>query len=80
MGKTNRLEKCFQDLDFFYQQLIDERLNPLKDKSYEEDEGDVIDILLQLIKDKLFNLTHDRIKAMLMVIKICSPFCMHLTI
>ncbi|KAJ0834129.1 putative cytochrome P450 [Helianthus annuus] len=66
MGKTNRLEKCFQDLDLFYQQLIDERLNPLKDKSYEVDEDDVIDILLQLMKDKLFNLTHDHIKAMLM--------------
>ncbi|KAI7731306.1 hypothetical protein M8C21_002582 [Ambrosia artemisiifolia] len=69
MGKTNRLEKCFRDLDSFYQQLIDERLNnPQKDKSYHEeaDQDDVIDILLQLVKDKLFNLTHDHIKAMLM--------------
>ncbi|GKD94891.1 cytochrome P450 71A1-like protein, partial [Tanacetum coccineum] len=26
-GKIDRLEKCFQDLDSFYQELIDERLN-----------------------------------------------------
>ncbi|KAI3777476.1 hypothetical protein L1987_47276 [Smallanthus sonchifolius] len=69
MGKMNRLEKCFQDLDSFYQQLIDERLiNNQKRKSYEEDkdEDDVMDILLQLVKDKLFSLTNEHIKAMLM--------------
>ncbi|XP_076947555.1 6,7,8-trihydroxycoumarin synthase-like [Bidens hawaiensis] len=66
MGKTNRLEKCFRDLDSFYQQLIDERLNTQKQKSFEEDEDDAINILLQLVKNKLFNLTHDHIKAMLM--------------
>ncbi|KAI3761192.1 hypothetical protein L1987_51603 [Smallanthus sonchifolius] len=65
MGKMNGLEKCFRDLDGFYQQLIDEHLNHQKHKSYEE--GDVIDILLQLVKDKLFSLTHEHTKAMLMV-------------
>ncbi|KAJ0458973.1 putative cytochrome P450 [Helianthus annuus] len=65
-GKMNRQDKCFRSLDSFYQQLIDERLNPQEDKSYEEEEDDLIDILLQLEKDKLFSLTHDHIKAMLM--------------
>ncbi|KAI3726801.1 hypothetical protein L1987_66607 [Smallanthus sonchifolius] len=65
MGKMDRLEKCFQDFDLFYQQLIDEHINHRKAKSHEEDE-DVIDILLRLIKDKLFSLTHKHIKAMLM--------------
>ncbi|KAM0060373.1 putative cytochrome P450 [Helianthus debilis subsp. tardiflorus] len=73
MGKKNRLEKCFHDLDAFYQQLIDERVNnPQKHKSYEEEEDDVIDILLQLMKDKIFSLTHDHMKAMLMVISYIS--------
>ncbi|KAJ0436677.1 putative cytochrome P450 [Helianthus annuus] len=62
----NRQDKCFQSLDSVYQQLIDERLNPQEYKSYEEEEDDLIDILLQLEKDKLFSLTHDHIKVMLM--------------
>ncbi|KAJ0436678.1 putative cytochrome P450 [Helianthus annuus] len=65
-GKMNRQDKCFRSLDSFYQQLIDERLNPQEDKSYEEEEDDLIDILLQLEKDKLFSLTHNHIKVMLM--------------
>ncbi|KAM0060379.1 putative cytochrome P450 [Helianthus debilis subsp. tardiflorus] len=65
-GKMNRHDKCFRALDSFYQTLIDERLNTQKDKSYEEEEGDLIDILLQLVKDRMFSLTHDHIKAMLM--------------
>ncbi|KAI3777474.1 hypothetical protein L1987_47274 [Smallanthus sonchifolius] len=75
MGKMNRLEKCFQDLDSFYQQLIDERLvNNQKHKPYEEDkdEDDVIDILLQLVKDKQFSLNHEHIKAMLMDVLIAG--------
>ncbi|KAJ0527513.1 putative cytochrome P450 [Helianthus annuus] len=65
MGKTDRLEKCFQDFDLFYQQLIDEHLNGRNIKSH-EDEDDVIDILLRLMEDKLFSLTHNHIKALLM--------------
>ncbi|KAJ0819592.1 putative cytochrome P450 [Helianthus annuus] len=68
-GKMNRHDKCFRDLDSFYQKLIDERLNTQKDKSYEEDEDDLIDILLQLVKDRMFSLTHDHIKAILMIHK-----------
>ncbi|KAL8240043.1 hypothetical protein R6Q59_013398 [Mikania micrantha] len=67
-GKMNRLEKCFQDFDSFYQQLIDEHLmiNNQKHKAYHEDEDNFIDVLLQLGKDKVFSCTHDHIKAMLM--------------
>ncbi|XP_076958371.1 6,7,8-trihydroxycoumarin synthase-like [Bidens hawaiensis] len=64
-GKMDRLEKCFQGFDFLYQQLIDEHINRQNLKLHEEEE-DVIDILLRLTKDKLFNLTHKHIKAMLM--------------
>ncbi|KAI7731303.1 hypothetical protein M8C21_002579 [Ambrosia artemisiifolia] len=72
MGKMDRQDKCFRDLDSFYQQLIDERLNTQKQESYEEDEDDLIDILLQLVKDKHFSLTHDHIKAMLMDVLIAG--------
>ncbi|KAK9066627.1 hypothetical protein SSX86_013950 [Deinandra increscens subsp. villosa] len=65
MGKIDRLEECFQGFDMFYQQLIDEHLNPQNIKSHKEEE-DIIDILLRLMKDKLFSLTHKHIKAMLM--------------
>ncbi|XP_076902076.1 6,7,8-trihydroxycoumarin synthase-like [Bidens hawaiensis] len=64
-GKMDRLEKCFQDFDLFYQQLIDEHLNCRNPKSHEEEE-DVIDILLRLMKDKPFSLTYEHIKVMLM--------------
>ncbi|KAK9066626.1 hypothetical protein SSX86_013949 [Deinandra increscens subsp. villosa] len=65
MGKMNMLEECFQGFDMFYQQLIDEHLNPPNIKSHKEKE-DIIDILLRVMKDKLFSLTHKHIKAMLM--------------
>ncbi|GJV85780.1 cytochrome P450 71A1-like protein [Tanacetum coccineum] len=66
-GKIDRLEKCFQDLDSFYQELIDERLNTQNVKSCEEDQ-DILDILIQLKKEQLLNsteFTNNHIKAML---------------
>lgn len=74
MGKFYRLEKCFQDLDMFYQELIDEHLHPQYPKS-KEGEEDLIDILIQLKKDQVlhpFEITNDHIKALLTVITICS--------
>ncbi|KAK2976249.1 hypothetical protein RJ640_021960 [Escallonia rubra] len=60
-----RLQKNFKEMDSFYQELIDEHLNPKRPKSTRED---IIDILLQLRKDQLssFNLTMDHVKAVLM--------------
>ncbi|KAM0010552.1 putative cytochrome P450 superfamily [Helianthus debilis subsp. tardiflorus] len=78
-GKMDRLEKCFQDFDLFFQQLIDEHLNRRNPKSHEEEE-DVIDILLRLMKDKLFSLTDKHIKAMLMVIHICFIYWLNMNI
>ncbi|KAK2998264.1 hypothetical protein RJ639_022714 [Escallonia herrerae] len=63
-----RLQKNFKETDIFYQELIDEHLNPKRPKSTQED---IIDILLQLKKDQLssFNLTMDPVKAVLMVME-----------
>ncbi|KAK3018377.1 hypothetical protein RJ639_003967 [Escallonia herrerae] len=63
-----RLQKNLKAMDIFYQEQIDEHLNPKRPKSTQED---IIDIFLQLRKGQLssFNLTMDHIKAMLMVME-----------
>ncbi|KAL4309113.1 hypothetical protein GQ457_01G002440 [Hibiscus cannabinus] len=65
-GFHNRLQKTFEELDVFYQELIDEHLDPNRPKP---DEKDIIDVLLQILKDGdfSFNLSIDHIKAILMV-------------
>ncbi|GMJ05447.1 RED ELONGATED 1, SUPERROOT 2, ALTERED TRYPTOPHAN REGULATION 4, RUNT 1, cytochrome P450, family 83 [Hibiscus trionum] len=64
-GFHNRLEKTFKELDMFYQELIDEHLDPNRLKPGQED---IIDVLLQISKDGdfPFDLTIDHIKAILM--------------
>ncbi|PHT27574.1 hypothetical protein CQW23_32824 [Capsicum baccatum] len=64
-GLTDRLEKNFKNLDEFYEELIEQRLDPNKPKSME---GDLLDILLQLKKEKStpIDLTLEDIKAILM--------------
>ncbi|PWA60714.1 cytochrome P450 [Artemisia annua] len=61
-----RLEKNVKDMDEFYQQLIDEHLNPDRPDIMQED---MVDILLKLKHDpdSSVNLTFDHIKAVLMV-------------
>ncbi|XP_027173069.1 cytochrome P450 71A1-like [Coffea eugenioides] len=64
-GTLSRLESTFQKFDSFYQELIDEHLNPNRPKSMD---GDIIDLMLQLQQDgsTSFEITMDHIKAMLM--------------
>ncbi|KAK8985410.1 hypothetical protein V6N11_068667 [Hibiscus sabdariffa] len=64
-GFHNRLEKNFKELDIFYQELIDEHLDPNRIKP---EENDIVDLLLQLYKtnDFPFELTMDHVKAILM--------------
>ncbi|WMV48388.1 hypothetical protein MTR67_041773 [Solanum verrucosum] len=66
--KINILEKNFKDLDEFYEGLIEQHLSPNRPKSMEE--GDIIDLLLQLKKEKstLIDLTLDNIKAIIMML------------
>ncbi|GJV47979.1 cytochrome P450 71A1-like protein [Tanacetum coccineum] len=60
-----RLEKNVKDMDEFYQQLIDEHLNPDRPNIMQED---MVDILLKLKHDpdSSVKLTFDHIKAVLM--------------
>ncbi|EOY19787.1 Cytochrome P450 [Theobroma cacao] len=64
-GLHGRLEKNFKDFDIFYQELINDHLDPNRPKSEQED---IIDVLLQIWKDRVFqvDLTFDHIKAVLM--------------
>ncbi|OMO87452.1 Cytochrome P450 [Corchorus capsularis] len=50
-GFLSRLEKNFSEFDKFYQELIDEHLAPNRAKPEQED---IIDVLLQLWKDRDF--------------------------
>ncbi|KAJ9186484.1 hypothetical protein P3X46_002052 [Hevea brasiliensis] len=64
-GLAHRLEKNFKEFDIFYEQIIQEHLDPSRSKPGEED---ILDILLQLYKNRSFkvDLTFDHIKAVLM--------------
>ncbi|KAL4312577.1 hypothetical protein GQ457_01G002340 [Hibiscus cannabinus] len=75
-GFHNRLQKTFEELDVFYQELIDEHLDPNRPKPNEKD---IIDVLLQISKDGgfSFDLTIDHIKVVLMVTS--SPLNLSIT-
>ncbi|GLT97605.1 hypothetical protein SLE2022_151610 [Rubroshorea leprosula] len=64
-GGLSRLEKVFKELDAFYQQLIDDHLDPKRQKPEQED---IIDVFLKIMKDpkSTFHLSFDHIKAILM--------------
>ena len=64
-GLRARLEQNFKDLDKFYEQVIDERMDP--NRKTQENEG-IIDVLLQLQKQSSSSveLTKDHIKAVLL--------------
>ncbi|CBI16813.3 unnamed protein product, partial [Vitis vinifera] len=66
-GIHERLEKSFHELDCFYQQVIEEHLNPGRMK---EEHEDIIDVLLNIEKEQdessAFKLTKDHVKAILM--------------
>ncbi|KAI3470308.1 hypothetical protein Pfo_026971 [Paulownia fortunei] len=72
-GLINRLDTAFKNLDSFYQELIDEHLDPSRGKTMEE-EGDILDILIRLKEQKScsVDLNWDNIKALLMNIFIAA--------
>jgi cytochrome P450 len=65
-GLHSRLDRIFKEFDEFYQEVIDEHLDPNRPQSNEEV---IVDVLLQLKKQNLFSidLTFDHIKGVLMV-------------
>ncbi|KAL1368880.1 cytochrome P450 83B1 [Arachis hypogaea] len=65
-GLNKRLYENFKELDEFYQEVIDEHMDPNRKTNPEEE--DMIDVLLQLKKQRSFSidLTYDHIKAIFM--------------
>nr|WET52742.1 cytochrome P450 71AT245 [Callicarpa americana] len=66
-GAMTCLDATAKKLDSFYQELIDEHLDPDRPKKMEEEE-DILDVLIRLKEQKSFSndLTWDHIKALLM--------------
>ncbi|KAH6816157.1 hypothetical protein C2S51_020977 [Perilla frutescens var. frutescens] len=64
-GASRRVENIFEDLDSFYQQLIDEHLDPNRPESMN---NDILDLLIQLREDHSAAVKIDwkHIKAILM--------------
>lgn len=64
-GAGRRVEKLFEDMDSFYQQLIDEHLDPDRPDSMN---NDILDLLIQLRGDDsaAVKIEWDHIKAILM--------------
>ncbi|XP_068650235.1 cytochrome P450 71A1-like [Aristolochia californica] len=61
-GKQGRLRKVSQDLDGFYEEVIQEHLNPSRSETLEQE--DLVDVLIKVQKE--LGLTRDHIKAVLM--------------
>ncbi|XP_057781281.1 6,7,8-trihydroxycoumarin synthase-like [Salvia miltiorrhiza] len=67
VGSMKRLDRIFENHDSFYQELIDEHLDPRRAEKKEEEE-DILDTLIKLKEDKSspIDLNWNRIKALLM--------------
>lgn len=65
-GLRARHNKCFRNLDSYFQMVLADHLDPNRPKPEHED---LVDALLALSKDEnfVFHLTHDNIKAILLV-------------
>ncbi|GLT97603.1 hypothetical protein SLE2022_151600 [Rubroshorea leprosula] len=64
-GGLSRLENVVKELDAFYRQLIDDHLDPKRQKPEQED---IIDVFLKIMKDpqSTSHISFDHIKAILM--------------
>ncbi|CAL5211116.1 unnamed protein product [Lathyrus oleraceus] len=65
-GLHGRVDKSFKEFDEFYQEIIDEHLDPNREQI--KDEEVIVDVLLQLMKERSlpFDITFDHIKGVLM--------------
>lgn len=66
-GQNSQLEKNFYELDGFYEQIIEEHMDPQRKKLEQED---FVDVLIHLHKD--LKLSKDHIKAILMNILVAG--------
>ncbi|TKY63307.1 cytochrome P450 family 71 protein [Spatholobus suberectus] len=71
-GLLARLEKTFKALDVFFQEVIDEHLDPNRVK--QNDEEDIVEVLVELKKQGRLSidLTNDQIKAIILDILVAG--------
>ncbi|KAL7145048.1 hypothetical protein ABFS83_07G052600 [Erythranthe nasuta] len=62
-GMRSELERVFKNLDCLYQEIIEEHLCPNRPNSMD---GDVLDILIELMESSSGSITWDHVKATLM--------------
>ncbi|KAJ9698657.1 hypothetical protein PVL29_007631 [Vitis rotundifolia] len=64
-GLRAKRKNCFQNLDGYFQMVIDDHLDPTRPKPEQED---LVDVFIRFLEDPKgpFQFTNDRIKAMLM--------------
>ncbi|CAL0328141.1 unnamed protein product [Lupinus luteus] len=72
-GSLTRLENIFKELDVFFQEVVDEHLDPNRERGTKEEE-DIVDVLLELKKEGhlSIDLTNDHIKAIIMDILVAA--------
>lgn len=67
-GRETRLERVFNEMNVLFQEVIDEHLHPIRPKPKQDD---IIDVLLAIskkqVKSRPIVITHENIKAILMV-------------
>ncbi|KAH6788354.1 hypothetical protein C2S51_003360 [Perilla frutescens var. frutescens] len=70
-GMIKKVDAVCEKLDLFYQELIDEHLDPSRVRTLDV-EDDILDILIKLKEEHTSNLTWDHVKALLMDIFIAG--------
>ncbi|CAN1795800.1 2-methylbutanal oxime monooxygenase [Linum perenne] len=68
-GALAKRERTFQNLDAYFEKVLDQHLDPKREKTEHED---IVDVLIGLMKDQTasFQITRDHLKAILMVVTI----------
>ncbi|CAN1795804.1 2-methylbutanal oxime monooxygenase [Linum perenne] len=64
-GALAKRERTFQNLDAYFEKVLDQHLDPKREKTEHED---IVDVLIGLMKDQTasFQITRDHLKAILM--------------
>ncbi|GMY10252.1 2-methylbutanal oxime monooxygenase [Fagus crenata] len=67
MGVPRQIEKCYQKFDSFFERLLDDHLDPARQRP---EHKDVVDVMLRISKDEnaQFSPTKEHIKAVLLVL------------
>ncbi|XP_028101303.1 cytochrome P450 71B10-like [Camellia sinensis] len=75
-GLQWKLERCFKNLDTFFQKVLEEHLDPTRPKPKHED---IIDVMLGLAKDRttVLHLAKDHMKAVLLNLVIKETLRLH---